>query len=155
LSHQCLVHSIETGNFCSTLALEKFTLLFDLPVYIKNKLLILTMLVDILSCVITQHIICPFCLKCILGMYTWFYSTDADVLYYWLCKTTLVWTWNYVRTLINDKNPDFMGVIVCQTKGNLRFPTRMKKLKTESLTSSAVVTSQTLYYLPDSQSLNL
>jgi hypothetical protein len=88
-------------------------------------------------------------------MYTWFYSTDADVLY-WLCKTTLVSTWNYERTLINDKNPDYMSVMVCQKKGNLRFPTRMvKKFKTETLTSSAVVTSQTLHYLPDSQSLNL
>jgi hypothetical protein len=48
-----------------------------------------------------------------------------------------------------------MGMLACQTKDIIRFPIRMvKKFKTETLTSSAVVASQTLQHdLPDSQSL--
>jgi len=50
-----------------------------------------------------------------------------------------------------------MGMMVCQTKGILRFSIWMvKKFQTETHTSSAVIASQTLqHYLPDSQSLNL
>jgi len=50
-----------------------------------------------------------------------------------------------------------MVMMVCQTKGILRFLIWMvKKFQTETQTSSAVVASQALqHYLPDPQSLNL